>query len=56
MPVVEMRVCDEEPYTIKTDLLGRQDSLREPFQPLRDIQRLLILLKLILVGLPLPLD
>ena len=56
MPVIETCLRDEEPNPIQGDLLCRQDYLREPFQPWRDIQRFLVPLELIVVGLPLPLD
>ena len=51
-----MRLADEEPDTVERDLLGCEDDLREPDEPLRHVQRLLMELELVVIGFPFFLD
>ena len=50
--VVKVRLADEEPDTFERDLLGREDDLGEPGEPLRHVQRLLVELELVVIGFP----
>ncbi len=51
-----MRLDNEKAHAVEGDLLRFQNGLCKPDQPRRDIQRLLMPLKLIVIVLPLSLD
>jgi len=54
--IVEVCLADEEAYAVECDLLGLQDSFREPDEPIGRLERFLMLLELIVVCLALLLD